>query len=83
MGDCGTPNRAGGISVQRGVWPFKVVAMPPVFGHVPNLGQAVEDVAAEYLRSIGPVKAFEVGVWGWFSWLNEDPLDSLTPGPVF
>lgn len=58
-----------------------VVAVQPVSGHVPDLLQAVEDVAVQHLGAVGPVESFHIGILGRLSWLDVVQGNALGLGP--
>ena len=47
-----------------------VVAIPPVFGHSAKAVEGFEDVAVEGFGPKGPIEALDVGILGWFAWLD-------------
>ena len=59
-----------------------VVAVHPVLGHAPDLGQGLKDVAVQDFCSIGTVEAFDIGILGRLARLDELKGDGVTLSPV-
>jgi len=52
------------------MWTVVVVAIPPVFGHSAKAVEGFEDIAVEGFGPKGPIEALDVGILGWFAWLD-------------
>ena len=64
------------------MWSDFVVAVDPISRDVADVIQRVEEVRTQYLRSVGPVEALDLGILVGFTWLNEAQFDLLFLAPV-